>query len=184
MAEAGKFQEALYYRLNVIPLLVPPLRERTGDIELLIDHFLQKFSAIYGKKTYADREVCEALQEYTFPGNVRELENLIHRLVALASGEVIHVGDLPGEISQAASTRVSLHKDSLYRMLDTEPADVEELRRRERRISRILAEQERRLAVRVIEQSGGNVTEAARRLGMHRVTLHNLIKRDDPCSGQ
>jgi Nif-specific regulatory protein len=178
MVEAGRFQEALYYRLNVIPLRVPPLRERAGDIELLADHFLQKYSTIYRKKARADREVYELLKEHPFPGNVRELENLIHRLVALASDEVIHVEDLPEEISETASRRVSFYKNSLQRMFDTEPADAEELRRRKRRISRILAEQERKLAERVIEQSGGNLTEAARRLGVHRVTLYNLIKRD------
>ena len=178
MVETGRFQEALYYRLNVVPLRVTPLRERAGDIELLVDHFLQKYSDIYGKRMRVDREVYHWLKEYPFPGNVRELENLVHRLVALAADELIHIEDLPTEISQIASRRVSLHKDSFHRILDTEPADAEELRRRKRKIGRILAEQQRNLAERMIKQSGGNLTEAARRLGMHRVTLHNLIKRD------
>lgn len=174
---AGKFQEALYYRLNVVPVRMPSLRERKGDIPLLIDFFLDKFSSAYGKPPRMDHEVYEWLAEYSFPGNVRELENLIHRLVALTD-DVIRIGDLPGEILQMRAQRVSLQKDSLYRMLDTPPADLEELRSRKREIRQALAEQERKLAERVIEEAGGNLTEAASRLGMHRITLHRILRKN------
>jgi Nif-specific regulatory protein len=178
LVELGKFHEALYYRLNVIPVRVPPLRERKGDIELLINHFLEKFSTVYGKRATADRGVYEMMKDYSFPGNVRELENIIHRLVALAPGDVIGVGDLPAELLDRKAERVSLRKDPLRRILETPPADLEELRRRKQQIKRAIAEQERALIERVIEESNGNMTIAASRLGMHRITLHKLLRRN------
>jgi transcriptional regulator with GAF, ATPase, and Fis domain len=177
MMAAGRFQEALYYRLNVIPVLMPALRERKQDIPLLITHFLAKFSAIYGKQIRMEREASGLLTECDFPGNVRELENLIHRLVALASDDVIPIGDLPAEILQMRAERVSLQKDSLYHLLETPPSDLEELRHRKQEIRKALAEQERVLVERVIEEAGGNLTLAASRLGRHRITLHKLLKR-------
>ncbi|MEW6208706.1 MAG: sigma-54-dependent Fis family transcriptional regulator [Acidobacteriota bacterium] len=176
MIAEGKFQEALYYRLNVIPVLLPPLRQRREDIPLLADHFFDKFCAMYGRELFVEPEVYERLSEYDFPGNVREMENLIHRLVALASGNSIRIGDLPSEILQMASRRISLEQDPLFQLLHTPPADLEDLRNRKEQIKRVVAEQERRLAERVIEESDGNLTEAARRLGMHRITLHNMVK--------
>jgi DNA-binding NtrC family response regulator len=177
MMEAGKFQEALFYRLNVIPVRLPSLSERKEDISLLIDHFLEKFSAIYGKKLRIDREVYEWVKRYRFPGNVRELENLIHRLVALASDDLIRIGDLPEEILQTRAERVSLQREPLHRILEIPPADLEELRRRRKEIRRALAEQERHLIERAIEEAGGNLTEAASRLGMHRITLHKILRK-------
>jgi transcriptional regulator with GAF, ATPase, and Fis domain len=176
MIAEGKFQEALYYRLNVIPVHLPPLRQRREDIPLLADHFFNKFRAMYGRELFVEPEVYERLSEYDFPGNVREMENLIHRLVALASSDSIRIGDLPPEILQIAARRISLEKDPLFQLLHTPPADLEDLRNRKEQIKRVVAEQERRLAERVIEESSGNLTEAARRLGMHRVTLHNMVK--------
>ena len=177
MMAAGRFQEALYYRLNVIPVVMPALRERKQDIPLLITHFLAKFSAIYGKQIRMEREASDLLTECDFPGNVRELENLIHRLVALASDDVIPIGDLPAEILQMRGERVSLQKDSLYHLLETPPADLEELRHRKQEIRKALAEQERVLVERVIDEAGGNLTLAASRLGLHLITLHKLLKR-------
>jgi Nif-specific regulatory protein len=177
MMEAGKFQEALFYRLNVIPVRLPSLSERKEDISLLIDHFLEKFSAIYGKKLRIDREVYEWVKRYRFPGNVRELENLIHRLVALASDDLVRIGDLPEEILQTRAERVSLQREPLHRILEIPPADLEELRRRRKEIRRALAEQERQLIERAIEETGGNLTEAASRLGMHRITLHKILRK-------
>ena len=176
LTEAGKFQEALYYRLNVIPVRVPALRERKGDIPLLIDFFLDRFSAVYGKPVRMDRDAHEWLKEYGFPGNVRELENLIHRLVALTDDE-IRIGDLPAELLKTIAHRVSLEKDPLYMLLHAQAADLEDLRRRRRDVRRALAEQEQQVIERAIEQAGGNLTEAAARLGVHRITLHKMLKR-------
>ena len=180
LSAAGKFQEALYYRLNVIPVVLPPLRERRKDIPLLVEHFVEKFSAAYGRSVRVDREVVFVLEEYPFPGNVRELENLVHRLVALAApDDEIGVGDLPAEVLGLAPRRVSLAKDPLYTILSTAPADLAELRRRRAEVRRVLAEQERRLVERAIEEAGGNLTEAAGHLGVHRVTLHKMLRRSE-----
>ncbi|MDT7602497.1 MAG: hypothetical protein QOF61_494 [Acidobacteriota bacterium] len=179
LSAAGKFQEALYYRLNVIPLSLPPLRERARDIPLLVEHFVEKFSAAYGRSVRVEPEVLFVLEEYPFPGNVRELENLIHRLVALSTDGQIRVGDLPAEVLNLTPRRVSLAKDPLYKILSTAPADLEELRRRREEIRRVLAEQERALAERAIEEAGGNLTEAASRMKVHRVTLHKMLRKSE-----
>jgi Nif-specific regulatory protein len=179
LSAAGKFQEALYYRLNVIPLSLPPLRERKRDIPLLVEHFVEKFSAAYGKSVRVEPEVLFVLEEYPFPGNVRELENLIHRLVALSTDGQIRVGDLPAEVLNLTPRRVSLAKDPLYKILSTAPADLDDLRRRREEVRRVLAEQERALAGRAIEEAGGNLTEAASRMKVHRVTLHKMLRKSE-----
>jgi|ERR1041384_3786041 Nif-specific regulatory protein len=180
MMDAGKFQEALYYRLNVIPVRLPALAERKGDIPLLVAHFLNKYSSTYGKPVRLEPRVVELLKEHNFHGNVRELENLIHRLVALATDEVIGVGDLPPEILNTHAERISLQRDPLHDILKTPPASLAELRLRKKEIKRTLEEQERELMQRVIDDCGGNLTEAASRLGLHRITLHRILKRTRP----
>jgi Nif-specific regulatory protein len=176
LTDEGRFQQALYYRLNVVPVRMPSLSERKGDIPLLIDFFLDKFAAVYRKPASMELEVYQWLTDYSFPGNVRELENLVHRLVAL-NDSVIRIGDLPDEILRTLTHRVSLEKDPLYRILQTPAADLEELRRRKRQVKLLLAEQERELVERAVQATGGNLTEAAARLGLHRITLHKILRR-------
>jgi DNA-binding NtrC family response regulator len=147
-------------------------------VPLLITHFLEKFSAIYGKPIQVEHQVIACLKEHPFPGNIRELENLIHRLVALASDEIIRVGDLPAEILDLRAARVSLKKDPFIGILETPPADLGELRHRKQEIKRAIREQERVLIERVVEEAGGNLTLAATRLGMHRITLHKMLRRN------
>jgi Nif-specific regulatory protein len=180
MMKAGKFQDALYYRLNVIPVRLPALAERKEDIPMLVAHFLKKFSAIYGKPVRAEREVIELLKGHLFRGNVRELENVIHRLVALASSDCLRIGDLPAEILETRAERISLQRDSLGKILDSPPADLDELRLRKQEIRNLLAEQERALIERAVQEAGGSLTEAASRLGMHRITLHKILRRTKP----
>ncbi len=177
LVQEGKLQEALYYRLNVIPIHLPPLRERKEDIPLLIDHFLQKYGTIYGKSLQIEQEVYECLKMYEFPGNVRELENLIHRLVALASNTTVHLSDLPRDVLSITPQRVSLAKDPLQRILHSFPADLDDLRSRKKEIERLLAEQERQFLERAVQAANGNITRAASKLGVHRVTLHKMLKR-------
>jgi len=88
LVEEGKFREDLYYRLSVLNLVVPPLRERPEDIPVLVDHFLKKFSDKYSKKVKLTPEAFELLLSYSYPGNVRELESIVHKLVLLSQGEV------------------------------------------------------------------------------------------------
>ncbi|MBZ5535633.1 MAG: sigma 54-interacting transcriptional regulator [Acidobacteriia bacterium] len=177
MMEKGVFQEALYYRLNVIPVRVPALCQRRDDIPLLIDHFLEKFSRVYGRKMGVEREVYDWLQEYPFPGNVRELENLVHRMVALATADTLTAEDLPREILQITPQRISLIKDLLHHILQTPVSDLEDLRDRKRQIKRKIAELEHQLTERVVKEAGGNLSEAARRLGIHRITLHRILQK-------
>lgn len=176
MTAAGQFQEALYFRLNVIPLRLPPLRERRDDIKILTEHFLSKFSALYNKKLQIEPAALECLREYDFPGNVRELENLIHRLVALSKDDFIRLGDLPAELLQMTLHNLDLQKDSASRILAAPPLDIDELRRRRKALRQIIARQERELVEKTVRETGGSLTEAASRLGIHRVTLHKILK--------
>ncbi|MGE5205856.1 MAG: sigma 54-interacting transcriptional regulator [Chlamydiota bacterium] len=99
MVQAGRFREDLYYRIHVVPLVLPPLRERQGDIPLLVDHFLRRYCAANGvEPKRVDPEVMAILEEDAWPGNVRELENLIQRLVLMVDGPVVKVNHLPQRI--------------------------------------------------------------------------------------
>ncbi len=98
LIQEGKFREDLYFRLNVVPIFLPPLRERKEDIPLLVEHFLQKFNSLYHKRVKLSAKVLDKILNYPFPGNVRELENLMERLVLLAEEEVIDLHHLPSEI--------------------------------------------------------------------------------------
>jgi Nif-specific regulatory protein len=171
---AGKFHAALYYRLNVIPLRLPPLRERKEDIPLLVDHFLHKFSTVYGRNFRIEREALNVLETHSFPGNVRELENLIHRMAFLSQDDMLRLVDLPLEVLQVSSQRISLGNDGFFRMLACPPKDLEELRLREEEIRQLFAEQRRQLAERALQRAG-NVTAAASQVGVHRATLHKML---------
>jgi phosphotransferase system HPr (HPr) family protein len=104
MVASGEFREDLYYRLNIIPILLPPLRDRKEDIPLLVEHFLNKLSGEQGKKTKEiRRDAMEILLRYRWPGNVRELENIIERLVTLSDGPAIDLELLPGYIRGGAA---------------------------------------------------------------------------------
>jgi two-component system response regulator AtoC len=147
----NKFREDLYYRLNVVTIDLPPLRERTEDILLLAEHFLKKFTIENMKKvTGFSKEVTEFLFKYPWPGNVRELENTIERAVILAQEEVIQLKDL-------------LQKNSP--LVISSPADY------------TLREVETRHIRDVLNDTGGNYSHAAKILGISRVTLYNKVKK-------
>ncbi len=157
---AGRFRQDLYYRLNVIRIEVPPLRDRREDIRLLADHFLARCAAEQNKQIRGlSPDALRALEGYGFPGNARELENIIERAVALATGQAIGLGDLPREVSgaaaQATPALVGLPEDGCN-------------------LDDIVGEVERRLILQALERSGGVRTQAARLLG---VTLRSLRYR-------
>jgi two-component system response regulator PilR (NtrC family) len=157
---AGRFRQDLYYRLNVIRLEVPPLRERREDIRPLAEHFLARSAAEQNKDIHAlAPDVIRALEGYSFPGNVRELENVIERAVALAAGQTIGLGDLPRELSGAAAQPTP----GLV-SLPEEGCDLDE----------VLGEVERRFLLQALERAGGVRTQAAKLLG---VTLRSLRYR-------
>jgi len=168
MVADGQFREDLFYRLNVIPVQLPPLRERKEDIPLLVQHFLDKFRAEANSgqprapMTVA-QDAIRRLMAYSWPGNVRQLENAIERAVAMSAGRSqIDVTDLPEEIQQAPEavlpSTVSLPEDGL---------DLEAF------ISRV----ERELIERSLERTGGNKGRAARLLRLKRTTLVEKLKR-------
>jgi two-component system response regulator PilR (NtrC family) len=158
--KAGRFRQDLYYRLNVIRVEVPPLRDRREDIRPLADHFLRQWAAEQGKDIHAiSPDALRAMETYAFPGNVRELENVMERAVALAKGPTIGLGDLPPELAGAASQPtpglVGLPEDGCN-------------------LDEVMGEVERRLVLQALERTGGVRTQAAKLLG---VTLRSLRYR-------
>ncbi|MCL4848468.1 MAG: sigma-54 dependent transcriptional regulator [Acidobacteria bacterium] len=147
----GSFREDLYYRLNVIPVVLPPLRERREDIPLLVDHLLEQLSVETERRIEGvSHEAMALLMNHAWPGNVRELRNVLERAVVVAAGSVIQATDLGLHKPDAAAPEESI-------------ATLESV--------------ERRHIAHVLEQTGGNVTQAARILDIDRVTLYNKIKK-------
>ena len=148
----GSFREDLYFRLNVVNLHIPPLAQRTGDVPLLAQHFLVKYAARMKKPvTRISGEALAMLMAYPFPGNVRELENLIERGTAMAQGDTIDVGQLPDRLQKGATLRVGGRLPTLE-------------------------EQEMRYISRVLEEVKGNQTAAAEILGINRASLWRKLK--------
>jgi len=157
--EAGSFREDLYYRLNVIPVSVPPLKEREGDIEELCLHFIKKFNRVFKKNLKGlSPKALQLLKSHDWPGNIRELENLMERLVVLGKGPLIEERDLPFEISKD-TTSMSL-------------GQMENLSFKE-----ATARFESELIEKAIRQSGGKKALAAQKLGIHRNTLSKLEQK-------
>jgi transcriptional regulator with PAS, ATPase and Fis domain len=156
LKENGAIREDFFYRLNVIPLNLPPLRERKEDIPLLLDHFISRYAALHGKPPIRlSAEVLDLLQRHPFPGNVRELQNLIERLQVLSPGEEILLRLLPPE----------------YRRPAESGGEVIQCFRTELSLREALQEFEARFIERVLQEEGGNRTAAARRLGISRKNL-------------
>lgn len=105
MVRTGRFREDLYYRLNVVPIHIPPLRERREEIAALVHHFLERFNARYGRQVGISSAALEVLEQYPWPGNVRELENLVERMVVVGSGHLIDVQDLPQALRSQSAAR-------------------------------------------------------------------------------
>ncbi|MCS6851705.1 MAG: sigma-54 dependent transcriptional regulator [Gemmataceae bacterium] len=160
----GRFREDLYYRLNVISIEVPPLRERREDIPELAQHFLEMYAPRCGKViTQIDDDVIVILKGFSWPGNVRQLENVIQRAVVVAEGPTLRVGDLPSEIVADAAAP---WMDGSARVKGRRGADRAERLRREREE-----------LVRALAAAGGNKAEAARALGLARSTFLSRLKK-------
>ncbi|PKQ29119.1 MAG: hypothetical protein CVT60_07010 [Actinobacteria bacterium HGW-Actinobacteria-10] len=153
----GDFREDLFYRLNVVPVYLPPLRERSGDIPLLVAHFLEKYKA--GDKRIS-QDALEALMTYQWPGNIRELENTIERILILSQGDEITNADLPSEVRLGtAATRPNAAALSL----PAEGCSLEEV--------------ELDLVRQALDRAGGNVPKAAKLLGLTTKTLEARMSR-------
>ncbi len=152
MVEDGTFRSDLYYRLNVIEIQLPPLRERKEEIPSLVEFFIKKYSAFNGKPIKGiTREAMDALMKYHFPGNIRELENIIERAVVLTRGEYIGFEDLPSHIVKGKNKKGGTLMERLR-------------------------EEERRIILETLEDAGWNQSEAARRLGLSESTLRYRMK--------
>lgn len=158
MVEQGRFRSDLYYRLNVIPVSIPPLRERGDDVALLAEHFVARHCARAGKPAMrlSDR-ARQALAEYGWPGNVRELENAMERAVVVSGSVMIELEGLPKEIVDSVSGRKN----------KPGPAASEGT----------LRENEMESIARALREAGGNKKQAAARLGIHYATLYRKIKQ-------
>ena len=161
----GRFREDLYYRLQVIPIRIPPLRERKDDIPLLAAYFLEKFSAPLGRTRRLKPESIQHLQRYDWPGNIRELENIIERAVILSQGQEIEPEDL------------NLPLDDLWK---TDQVDMSKVDAFSPAVSplrlEIQAQEAKRLAD-TLRQASGNISEAARLLNLPRSTLVSRLKK-------
>jgi DNA-binding NtrC family response regulator len=150
MVKEKKFREDLYYRLNVIPIYLPPLRERKEDIPLLLEHFIDKYAK--DKKIKFSEDAIEVLMSYHWPGNIRELENVIERIIVLQEKEIVSKED------------VSFIKEELIK------------EREGKSIDEVLREKEKEYIIKVLEKTGGKKKEAAEILGITYKTLWQKMK--------
>lgn len=163
MVQQGRFREDLYYRLNVIPIKIPPLRDRSGDIPILINHFLNEFSRKKKKKLLKiSHEALRYLTNYSWPGNVRELENLMERLVILVDGDTIEPDNLPERITSAprpdSSRELNLPAEGLS-------------------LNEAVQDFERQLIIKALNRTGWVKNQAAQLLRLNRTTLIEKIKK-------
>jgi len=148
MVEKGTFREDLFYRLNVVNIHIPPLRERVGDIPLLVEYFIKKYCTSMNKPPIIiDPAALRRLEEFSFPGNVRELENMVERAIVIGNGKKIHLRDLPLEKSLIDSSAESLD------------------------------DHEKNHIFQILTKYDWNITRAAKALQIDRVTLYNKIRK-------
>ena len=148
MVEEGNFREDLYYRLNVVNINVPPLRKRREDIPMLVDHFIKKYCTSMSRDLLTiDKAALKRLEEYDFPGNVRELENMIERAIVVGNGKEIRLKDLP------------LNKETVTDSNDS------------------LQEVEKKYVLQTLNKYNWNISQTAKALKVDRVTLYNKIKK-------
>jgi len=163
--EAGSFRADLYYRLNVVAVDLPPLRERTDDIPALVHHFMQRYAARHRKNvTRVAPEALEALQAYSWPGNIRELENLIQRAIVLATSEEIGARDLPVSVRPRPAARARRNP-----AWDRPFAEVKDM---------VVANFERQYVESIMARTHGNLAESARLAGMDRANFRRLARRN------
>lgn len=158
----GNFRDDLFYRLNVLPIILPPLRERTDDIKLLLDHFLEKYREILEVDVNGfDHSALHLILNYSWPGNVRELENAVERSMIMADGKIVVAGDLPPDLQKREdSSDLQIVGDSLSIKLH----------------SRVI---EKNLIKRALERTGGNRTKASKLLEIsHRALIYKIKEYD------
>lgn len=157
MVREGTFREDLYFRLNVLPIEVPPLRERPEDVALLAQHFIARYCRRNNRRIpEVDGDVYQALRAYHWPGNIRELQNLVERMVILSDGQQISTADLPPNLLA--------------------PSPLPAVRPGSKTLQEVREAAERNYIEHCLAAAGGNVSQAARLLGMERTNLHKKMK--------
>ena len=152
----GSFRQDLFFRLNVVQIKMPPLRERKNDMPFLVNSFLERYAESSGHVRTISEDAMARLMAYDWPGNVRELENAIERAIALGSGPILHVGDLPSNLQYGSVERLP-QNDELHSLDDLE----------------------RRAILRALRETGGDKIAAARLLGIGKTTLYRKLKQYD-----
>ncbi|MCA9515709.1 MAG: sigma-54-dependent Fis family transcriptional regulator, partial [Myxococcales bacterium] len=171
--ETSRFREDLFYRLNVVPIHLPPLRERPGDIPLLVEHMLERFNDRLGKQvTGLSHEALAAFRAYGWPGNVREMENVLERLVLFCEDTEITLDLLPEELKTGAAYAVASSTGAPPR-LDRDLSGRVSMKELVRETT---AQLEKELIVQALDQTGANVTRAAQLLMISRKSLQNKMK--------
>jgi DNA-binding NtrC family response regulator len=194
--QAERFREDLYWRLNVVPVQIPPLRQRREDIPALVAHFLNHYSAINDRYVvHIQREAMQALQDYHWPGNVRELQNYVERAVVLAESDELTIDQLPDYVVGQGATGSKPPPHASHRPLDlsglttevvaegirSAPAEADDLHQR------VVDRVEKELIIQVLTLCNQVQTKTALRLGINRNTLHKKLKQygiDEPTSDE
>ena len=183
---AKQFREDLFYRLNIVRVQIPPLRERREDIRLLVNYFLKKFAEGQGQRPRSiSPEVVQALERYHWPGNVRELENVIQRAIVVAKGDAILLSDLPAEIlgGGPAGQEKEISARQPAAAADAGAADMAALARTLFRWARgdgklkVIPAVERQLIIEALAETRGNQVQAAKLLGITRATLRKRVEK-------
>jgi sigma-54 specific flagellar transcriptional regulator A len=184
-AEEGKFRADLYYRLNVFPIEIPPLRERPDDVQVIGERFLEGFNKQRGTRTKVSKACFDALRKYQWPGNARELSNLMERLTILHPDELVSAKHLPDRWRAGDSPSPAVESPRVPHFTFTEESTVEDgseivlsgltedgidLRSR-------MAEIERTLIMQALDLSDGVVAQAAKLLGLQRTTLVEKMRK-------
>ena len=163
LVRQGKFRQDLFYRINVITLTQPPLRDRMGDIPLLVEHYLVEMNERNGKSVKRfDDSALQLMQRYNWPGNVRELVNVVERAVVLSKSEVVGIDDLPESLRREDPNRTMVQLSGHANSLKS-----------------AMVEPERQIILNILEQNGWNRQKSAAALGINRTTLYKKMKRYD-----
>lgn len=159
----NKFREDLYYRLNVVPIYLPPLREREADIPLLVNHFIKKYSAEAKKQILGIKdETLQMLMEYEFPGNIRELENIIERAIVMSNGNTLTLKDFPESIVEGMKPNRSNQTLS---------------KKEEQGLTFLVNHYEKKLIREILKKNTGNISKAAKELKINRTTLRYKMEK-------
>ncbi|GBD94347.1 transcriptional regulatory protein ZraR [bacterium BMS3Abin05] len=168
MVQTGEFRKDLFYRLNVVKIMLPELKERVDDISVLVEHFLRKFNRELKKDIQSvSQEALQMLFAYSWPGNIRELENVVYRAMLFADGSVIQPRHLPEEIQEEVSRR----------KIEVPQTKEELLQAKKNLKEQVIGELEKHFIENALQQNDWNISKTARSVGMDRRQLQNMIRK-------